>query len=119
MTLVHGSAVPTGATAWVVLGSSGQWSDWSQWAVAVFSDEQGAKDFVGSMTAAIRAVIAEEPDAAYDDDGEHTPEYTAWLDRLAAIDGAADQYDQPHYTAVEVPLHIAAKATSTEQGERG
>lgn len=94
------------ATAWIVLGSSGQWSDWSQWPVAVYVDEQAAKDYVGSITAAIRQVMSEEPEAAYDENDERTPVYEAWLARLAAINGQADQYDQPHYTAREVPLFL-------------
>lgn len=96
--------IPTEQTAWVVLGSSGQWSDWSQWPVEVHLDEQAAKDAVVSREAAIREVMAVEPSDAYTDDDEHTPEYKAWLERLRTVDPQADQYDQPHYTAREVPL---------------
>jgi len=67
---------------------------------------------VGRVTAEIREVMADEPDTACGEDGEHTPEYDAWLARLNAADPSCDPHEQSHYTAVEVPFYAAiARAT--------
>lgn len=96
------------ATAWVVLGSSGQWSDWNQWAVAVYANEQAAKDYVGSITEAVRLAMADMPEIDFDNYEESKGPHEAWAERLRAIDPEADEYDQPHYTAVEVPFFALA-----------
>lgn len=109
-------SMPTEQTAWVVLGSSGQWSDWSQWPVAVYLDEAEAKGFVERQEAAIREVLAQEPSDPYDANDDYTPAYSAWLDRLRAVDGNADQYEQPHYTARAVPLRTTPTPSQAQDG---
>lgn len=107
-----GSAEGGSRTAWVVLGSSGQWSDWLQWPVAILMDEQAAKDEVGRLSAAARELWSERPSLSEDDDwDEYEPRLAKWAERLAALDPTADEYDQPAYTAREVPF-IATTTTA-------
>jgi hypothetical protein len=101
------------ATVWVVLGSSGQWSDWTQWVVAVYADEQDAKDHVGSVTERVRLALADMPEIDFDNYEETKGPHEAWVERLKEIDPRADEYDQPHYTACEVPF--IAKATTAAE----
>jgi len=99
---------------WVVLGSSGQWSDWTQWAVCACDTEQGAKDRVGELTHEIRSWLAKKPEP---DDGEEWEEFydrseserAAWVEALKDIDPLADEHDEPRYTAVEVDFLSSAK----------
>lgn len=101
------------ATVWVVLGSSGQWSDWTQWVVAVYADEQDAKDHVGYVTERVRLALADMPEIDFDNYEETKGPHEAWVERLKAIDPDADEYDQPHYTAREVPFF--AKSTTAPE----
>lgn len=125
---IPGEAEAGGAanrTAWVILGSSGQWSDWSQWPVAVVLDEQAAKDEVGRLSAAARELWAERPSLGDEDDwDEYEPLLQAWAARVTALDPLADEYGQPAYTAREVPLFSADAATAPDklagyEGEAG
>lgn len=48
-----GSATPSGV--WVVMGSTGEYSDRGEWSVFAFAREQAAKDYVGLLTHTYRA----------------------------------------------------------------
>lgn len=113
------SGVCEPATAWVVLGSSGQWSDWSQWAVCVCLDEQTAKDRVGELSSATRIHWAAKPgpgdDETFDDwwdRPKREAQMAAWEAGCAAIDERADTSDQSNYRACEVPLVAEAAGTA-------
>jgi hypothetical protein len=97
-------------SAWVVLGSSGQWSDWSQWVVCVCADEQTAKDRVGALSSAIRTHYAKRPPALDPEDlrpARRTEESEAWSAALEAIDSEATEYEEPTYRATEAPFYPA------------
>lgn len=123
MPLVHSvqeASVPTEKTAWVVLGSSGQWSDWSQWPVAAFTDEQAAKDYVGNISARVREHFAKKPemtDVSYDS-GKWDRAMKRWRAKGNRIDPMADEYDQPNYTAQEVPFFAETTTASSVGTER-
>ena len=91
-------------TAWVVLGSSGQYSDWSQWIVEVHDSEEAAKDRAVAMGQAYRLLLDERPKETYTDDGNACPEYVAWCSKVRDLDSFADEYDEPNYTAREAPF---------------
>lgn len=112
--------VPTEQTAWVVLGSSGQWSDWSQWPVAVILDEVAAKDEVARLSAASRQLWSERPEPHYDENDMPTEgcdvALEAWAQRVSALDPGADEYDQPNYTACAVPLRTTTPPSQAQDG---
>lgn len=109
------------STAWVVLGSSGQWSDWSQWAICVCDTEQRAKDRVGELSAAVRVHYAGKPELEFGEDDRFTKRYerkaARWAKDMRAIDPDADEYDQPNYRATEVPFLRGHTDASSQDGQ--
>lgn len=88
--------------AYLVLGSSGEYSDWSQWPVAVYYDEAQAHRHAELADAEVRRRVAAMPEEPREVPNEPNP-----FD--AHFDGEEDArwvygYDNINYTAVEVPF---------------
>lgn len=109
---VGDGALPIPSQVWVVLGASGQYSDWRQWSVCVCDTEQRAKDQVGKLTSAMRAHWAAKPTW---DEAEAAEDWDVWYERcgaqleaweaaIGAIDPGADEHDETNYRCEEVPF---------------
>ena len=76
------------ASLWCVVASQGEWSDRSEWPVAVFSTEAEAQAYVGKLDDAEREKAVSTPDARrwlYDQTTHYVSEVE---DRTAATGGS-------------------------------
>lgn len=95
---------------WIVHGTSGEWSDRTEWCIEAHTDETRAKDRVAELTALARELAAAYPEVSEEawesENYEEHPSYIAnreWQRRCDAA-GVGSDPEETRFFVSKVPL---------------